>query len=246
MRMKEDHMGNGQLKLGYNVQIGTQNQFILGYSIHQWPADTACLIEHLEKQKEGIGFYPEQVIADVGCGSEENYQYLEKQEIEAYVKYNRFHQEQKRNYKKSYRYHVANFVYHEEEGQYECPQGKRLVCLKTEPYRSSNGYESERRIYECKDCSGCPVKDNCAKARSNRRIQIGVKLEKYRQQARGRLNSEEGRVLRSRKSVEVETVFGRLKQNWGFRRFLLRGAEKVSTEWGILSIAHNIAKAAVV
>ena len=77
-------------------------------------------------------------------------------------------------------------------------------------------------------------------------IQIGVELEKYRQQARDRLNSEEGRVLRSRRSVEVETVFGRLKQNWGFRRFLLRGTEKVSTEWGILSIAHNIAKAAVV
>jgi len=245
MRMKEDHMGNGQLKPGYNVQIGTQNQFILGYSIYRRPGDTGCLIEHLEKQKEGIGFYPEQVIADAGYGSEENYQYLEEQEIEGYVKYNSFHQEQKRDYKKKHPYHVANFVYHEEIDQYECPQGKRLVWLKTEPYRSSNGHESERRIYECQDCSGCPVKDKCTKASGNRRIQIGVELEKYRQQARDKLNSEEGRALRSLRSVEVETVFGRLKQNWGFRRFLLRGIEKVSTEWGILSIAHNIAKAAV-
>ena len=85
MRMKEDLMGNGQLKPGYNVQIGTQNQFILGYSIHQWPGDTACLCEHLGKQKEGIGFYPEQVIADAGYGSEENYQYMEEQEIKGYV-----------------------------------------------------------------------------------------------------------------------------------------------------------------
>ena len=34
MRMKDDHMRNGQLKAGYNVQIGTSNQFILSYSLH--------------------------------------------------------------------------------------------------------------------------------------------------------------------------------------------------------------------
>ncbi|WP_154663446.1 hypothetical protein [Neobacillus dielmonensis] len=33
MRMKEGHMKNGQLKPGYNVQMGTRNQFILFYSI---------------------------------------------------------------------------------------------------------------------------------------------------------------------------------------------------------------------
>ncbi|MGI6544069.1 MAG: hypothetical protein ACOX44_13645 [Limnochordia bacterium] len=47
MRMKEDYMGNGQLKPAYNVQIGTENQFVVGFSIHQSPADTACLIPHL-------------------------------------------------------------------------------------------------------------------------------------------------------------------------------------------------------
>jgi hypothetical protein len=42
MRMKEDHMRNGQLKPGYNVQIGTENQFIIGYSLHQRHTDTRC------------------------------------------------------------------------------------------------------------------------------------------------------------------------------------------------------------
>jgi hypothetical protein len=45
MRMKEDHMRNGQLKPGYNVHIGTENQFILGYSVHQRPTrDVSFLI----------------------------------------------------------------------------------------------------------------------------------------------------------------------------------------------------------
>lgn len=49
MRMKEDHMKNGQLKLGYNVQLATENQFILFYSLHQRPTDTRCFLPHLER-----------------------------------------------------------------------------------------------------------------------------------------------------------------------------------------------------
>jgi len=54
MRMKEDHMLNGQLKPGYNIQMGTENQFIVGYSIHQRAGDTACLIPHLDQMKEQL------------------------------------------------------------------------------------------------------------------------------------------------------------------------------------------------
>jgi hypothetical protein len=49
MRMMEDHMKTGQLKPGYNVQMATENQFILFYTIHQRPTDTRCFIPHLEK-----------------------------------------------------------------------------------------------------------------------------------------------------------------------------------------------------
>jgi len=91
-----------------------------------------------------------------------------------------------------------------------------------------------------------PVKAECTRAKNNRQIQIGKEWERLKQQARDNLLSPQGLVLRSRRPVEVEAVFGRLKGDWGFRRFQLRGIEKVSTEWGILCIAHNIAKAAVV
>ncbi|OQM44138.1 transposase, partial [Anoxybacillus sp. UARK-01] len=75
MRMKEDHMKNGQLKPGYNVQIGTENQFILFYTIHQRPTDTRCFIPHLEKLAATSLPMPKTVIADAGYGSEENYVY---------------------------------------------------------------------------------------------------------------------------------------------------------------------------
>jgi len=100
MRMKEDHMRNGQLKPGYNVQMGTENQFVIGFTVHQRPGDSGCLKPHLEHVRAWLGEYPEVVVADAGYGSEENYDYLQQRHIPAYIKYNTFHQEQKRNYKK--------------------------------------------------------------------------------------------------------------------------------------------------
>ncbi len=243
MRMKEDAMRNGQLKAGYNVQLGTQNQYILGYSLHQRPGDTLCMQGHLEKLYEHMGRYPDDLIADAGYGSEENYAWLEDKKIEAYVKYNSFHYERKRNYKKN-PYRADAFIYHAKEDEYECPQGKRLTFQKERNRRTENSYESKRKIYRCVDCSACPVKEQCTKGKGNRQITIGAELERHRQAASDRLESEEGRRYRSKRPVEVEAVFGRLKQNWGFRRFILRGIEKVSTEWGILSVAHNIARVA--
>ena len=245
MRMKEDHMRNGQLKAGYNIQTGTENQFVVGFSIHQRAGDTSCLKDHLEQLREWLGEYPEMLIADAGYGSEENYDYLKKRNVTAFVKYNTFHYEQKKRYKKKKPYRAENFTYLPEQDEYICPEEKQLTYQYTTKYTSHNGYVSSRRMYECADCAKCPVKAECTKSAYNRRIYIGVELQEMRKTARELLLSPQGLELRSRRPVEVEAVFGRLKQNWGFRRFLLRGLDKVKTEWGILCIAHNIAKVAV-
>jgi transposase len=244
MRMKEDHMKNGQLKPGYNVQIGTEHQFVVGLSVHQRPGDSGCLVPHLVGLKAQLGRLPEKLIADAGYGSEENYAYLDKEEIEAYVKYNTFHQEQKKRSMKK-RFLADQFPYDEQKDVFLCPAEKRMAYKETTHYKTANGYLTERRIYECEDCSGCVLKPACTRAKGNRRIQVSFQLKHMRARARDNLLSEEGLALRSRRSVEAETVFGRLKHNWGFRKFLLRGKEKVEVEWGLLCIAHNMAKMAV-
>jgi len=244
MRMKEDHMRNGQLKAGYNVQIGTENQFVLGYSFHQRAGDTSCLKDHLEQFKDWLGEYPEILITDAGYGSEENYAYLKERNIVPFVKYNTFHYEQKKRYKKKKPYRAENFTFLAAKDEYVCPQGKSLKYVFTKGYTSHNGYRSSRRVYECADCEGCPVKAECTRSKNNRRIYIGVELLKLKKEAHDYLISPRGIEMRSKRPIEAEAVFGRLKHNWGFRRFLLRGLEKVKTEWGILCIAHNIAKVA--
>lgn len=92
-------MRNGQLKPGYDVQMGTENQFIMAHSLHQRLTDTRCLQPHIEKARQFLGKLPKKVIADAGYGSEENYAYLEKKEIQAVVKYGSYHKEKSKAWK---------------------------------------------------------------------------------------------------------------------------------------------------
>lgn len=244
MRMKGEPAG-GKVwpKPGYNIQMGTENQFVVGYSVHQRPGDTGCLIPHLERVKRWFGRLPEKVIADGGYGSEENYDYLEGASVGTYVKYNTFHREQTKKHQNN-PFLIDNLVYDEDKDAFLCPSGKRLIYQETSLRRTENGYLTEKRHYECEDCYGCALREQCTRATSNRRIQISFRLKEMRKRARDSLHSEEGQRLRSRRGVEVESVFGRLKWNWRFRRFLLRGKEKVEIEWGLLCIAHNMTKMA--
>jgi hypothetical protein len=116
--------------------------------------------------------------------------------------------------------------------------------LFTSTCKTETGYESKRRNYECEDCEGYPLKPQCTKAKGNRRIQISFELMEFRRQARENLTSEHGIELRAKRSAEVETVFGDIKHNMKFRRFHLRGLQKVNIEWGLVCIAHNMRKMA--
>ncbi len=244
MRMKDDVMMNGQLKPGYNVQIGTENQFVVGFSIHQKANDLNVLIPHMEQVKKHLGRLPRNVVADAGYGSEENYAYLEKAGVEGYVKYPLFSKQQKRSWRKQ-RFRAENWMYDPARDEYICPDQKRLTHLCDRVRTSDTGYRSLIRVYECGACAACPLKPLCTRAIGNRRIEVNPSLHHYQQQACRNLVSKQGRRLRSRRGVEAESVFGRIKQDWSFRRFTLRGIEKVKTEWGLYCIAQNIAKLAV-
>ncbi len=58
---------------------------------------------------------------------------------------------------------------------------------------------------------------------------------------RAKLATDEGRAIYSRRKVIVEPVFGQTK-NRGFRRFLLRGIDKVRGEWALITTSHNLLK----
>lgn len=246
MRMKEDHMGNGQLKPGYNLQISTENQFVTHFSVHPNPTDTRTLIPHLEEEKEELGSLPKNLTADAGYGSQENYAYLESQKVEAYVKHPRFHREQ---HGKQGRFDSAAWSYDSETDTVLCPAGETLPRVSTESSLSGRlsgtGLLQSLAVYRASTCSSCPLRSACCQTEDkNREVRLNHKLNEYRKKASELLRTEEGIARRKRRCCEVETVFGQLKGNKGFRRLLLRGKEKVQTELGLLLLSHNLAKIA--
>lgn len=232
MRMKEDHMGNGQLKAGYNVQVGTQNQVVVHATLHQRPGDTACAVPHLESLRAQFGGLPATLVADAGYGSE------------AFVKYGNYHREQRPKFKRDPT-KPKNWSYDEASDAYTCGFGRRLAFVCERGERSDLGHVGRTRHYRCEDCSGCPHRKACIRdddGRKRRTAYINPAADAHRRRAEALLNSERGEELKKRRSTDVETVFGDIKRDFGFTRFTLRGLEKCTLEFRLVAAGHNIRK----
>ena len=242
MRMKEDAMNNGQTKPGYNVQIATENQFITNYDIFWRPTDQATLIPFLESFQARYGKQSDEVCSDSGYGSEQNYEYMFGNGITPYVKYNMFHAEDKKKRRQN-PFLVQNLYYNETEDYFVCPMGQHMEHIDDVTMKSDLGYESTVSRYIAQNCSGCPLRGMCYKAKSDRRvIEVNHRNNAYRRKAKELLTSERGLYHRSNRPIEPEAVFGNIKFNHGFKRFHLKSNEKVKTEFGLVALAHNIRK----
>lgn len=247
MRMKEDHMGNGQLKPAYNVQVSSSNQYVVDYTAHPNPTDTTTLIPHLAQVQEDLGLLPKVLTADAGYGSEENYGHLEKEGVGAYVKYGAFNKEQHPSEAQEAKrpFTLDKLYYHAERDCFTCPMGQAMNNIGTVVRRTSTGFEQTITRYRNRSCEGCPLRGICHKSAADARtIEVNHNLNRHKAKARELLSSEEGIRHRKKRPVDTEPVFGNIKSNHGFRRFLLRGKPKVEIEVGLLALAQNLRKKA--
>jgi len=236
MRMKND-----LLRPGYNIQLSTENQVIVNYSIHQTAGDTTTFIPHMESMKEKYGTTPNAVVADAAYGSMENWEYCKKNEMANYLKYNTFNIEGK----DKYRLDISksdNLYYNEAGDYYVCPIGQRMSKVGTATRTTTNHYQYEVSYYRAINCNGCPMRGACHKSIGNRQIEANQEMKKHKQTARENLTSERGRQLRKQRNYDVEPVFGDIKFNRRFNRLRMKGLEKANLEIGLLSVVHNLKK----
>ena len=241
MRMKEDAMNNGQTKPGYNLQIGTENQFIIDFGLFQTPGDPYTMIPFYHSFQSRYGRVPGVAVADSGYGSEENYRFMEESGIEAYVKYNWFHREQRMHYQPA-PFSPQSLYYNAEGDYYICPMGQKMSRIGTARSKTESGYITEVARYRAQRCEGCPLRGSCFKALGNRVIEVNHRLREYRRKARERLTSQEGIRHRGRRSIEPEAVFGQMKYNMAYKRFRHFGLDKVSMDFAFFAIAFNLKK----
>lgn len=242
MRMKEDHMRNGQLKPAYNVQIGVESEYIVGVGLFSNPTDTTTLIPFLERLQKNIGRKYLNIIADAGYASEENYTYLEENDQNAYIKPADYEIKKTRKYKSNI-YRVENLSYDEIGDYFTCPNGKRLNHAYDSKSKTKNDYEIIKSYYICESCEGCPHRDKCYKGKyENRKVSFSKTMARQKAEATERITADEGNILRQNRSIQVEGAFGVLKQDRDFRRFLTRGKTKTETQFLLLAFAFNIKK----
>lgn len=241
MHMKEDHMKNGQLKPGYNIQIGVEGEYIVGVDISSERADQLTFIPFLNKLENDLPEKFKNVIADAGYESEENYKYLSEHNQNPYIK----PQNYKKSKSKKFKNDISkreNMTYNVEDDYYICAYGKRLVPASSKIKVSKSNYKSVVTIYESENCNGCPYKDKCTKAKGNKRLHVSKDFLEKRNESLKNISTPEGKILRINRSIQVEGVFGVLKQDYAFRRFLLRGKKNVLVEFTLLAFAYNIQK----
>lgn len=249
MRMKEDAMGNGQLKAGYNVQHGVDAEYITWLTVSSKPTDTTTLIPFLQGMESHLKFKYEKIVADAGYESEENYVYLFKNDQLSFIKPANYEISKTRKYQNDIG-RIENMKYDADGDYYICRNNKRLTVSGETKKKSATGYESNKTIYTCENCSGCPRKTSCIKGNNCKtpmedrvkNLETSKLFSQLRKEDLERITGKEGCELRMNRSIQAEGSFGELKQDMGFRRFLCKGKQNVLAESILLALAHNINK----
>lgn len=240
MLVKRDDMGNGQLLPAYNVQLGICDEYIAVYDVKRYASDMDCFQPLMERFCGHYGFYPEYPVADAGYGGYNNYLFCEEHQMKKFMKFPMY---QKETADKKYRenpYRAANFRV-DEDGDLLCPNNKKFHFLRSVPVKG-NHYGRTEELYQCEDCSGCPHKDKCTKAKDNRTICLNRELTAFHEEVLSNLNCIHGALLRMNRSIQAEGTFGGIKWNRSYTRARRRGLDGLLLETALISCGFNLHK----
>ncbi len=249
MRMKEDAMGNGQLKAAYNLQHGVDSEYITWLTIGPQPTDTTTLIPFLKDAEEHLKFKYKNITADAGYESEENYLFLEGNGQLSYIKPANYESSKTRKYKNDIG-KMENMEYDSESDSYTCKNNKKLTADHIRHSKTKTGYISEKTIYKCEDCTGCSYKKDCIKGNNcktpveerTKTLQVAKTFLKHRKEDLERILSQEGILYGTNRSIQAEGSFGDIKEDMQFRRYLSKGTINVLAESTLLAMARNLNK----
>jgi transposase len=245
---------------GYNgiAVVDSKNQVIIAANAYGSVYEGQYFSEMLEKTERNLSeangkeepLKGTVILGDTDYFSEENLQAAKKKEMEAVIpdeqyrnRDERLKEGERREGKE--RLDARYFKYNKQGNYYICPNGKKLAfkCKVKLNRNEGNKYESKAR-----DCKGCPYADRCVRAKG--------KVQKYRvlyipilkyeenecQKMREKIDKAKYRKMYSRRMQIVEPVFADITYCKGITRFTLRTQRKVSIQWALYCVVHNIGK----
>lgn len=241
MRMKEDHMRNGQLKPAYNFQIAVEGGYLLATSLSSERTDVNTLISFIDKIHKNIPEKIHSLVADSGYESEQNYLYLSENNITSYIKPNNYEKRKTRKFKNDISKR-ENMKYLVDEDCFICANGKKLLFSRTVKRKNVSGYISEKSRYSCSDCEKCDIKERCLKKAKTKNIEFSKTFESLRELSNINIQTLEGKKLRMNRSIQAEGIFAYIKENMKYKRFRHRNKQKIENDISILAFSINLNK----
>lgn len=208
MKMKRGDFANG-----YNVQIMTENGFVLANYIANTSADQQLLIPTIQAFKIMHDTTPKRVLADTGYSGENNYTFCEQENIDAYIPPQRA------------KLDLTNYVYDKVANTYTDICGRVFRFKQRMTKRRSIIYEYTDKVTNKKKF-----------------LSVAHGWQRFAKEQRDKLATNEGRCIYKQRMHDVESTFGNIKHNLRFNRFRLRGRAGVTTEWNLITLAHNLKK----
>jgi transposase len=222
----------GRAEPAYNAQavVEDQHQLIVAEGVVNEESDNHQLTAMIGEVERNLGEVAQETVADGGYASAQE---LGKAEAQGYgVMVNLKDATRVREF------HTARFQYDPERDEVVCPRGERLSFQHLRRHRQK---PSPLRVYRCPKFGDCPVREACTRSRHGRLIEIGPYQGAVERQRQKQAEAEKRQLLKKRKGL-VEPVFGTIKQAMGFRRYTVRGLEKVQTQWSLICAAFNLRK----
>ena len=241
---------NNRINAWYNCQtaVDEKNKLIIAHDVTNESND----MHQLKSMKNKISGVKEElgidnttiVVADAGYFEErEIIEAVKDENFDIYVSHPRDSQARKTKVKdkegkipaKGFR--KDDFKYDKEREHFECPMGKVLT-------REGNGYIEKRTgvrdyKYNCRECGECDKRSLCTNDKSGRSIKVTeyfCEINEFRDKCTSDLGK---RLLEKRKEI-VEHPFGTIKHTWGYRYFMQKGEEKVSSEFSFIAFIYNL------
>ena len=225
----------GKIELSYNAQLVVdRNGLILANDVVQECDDRNQLIPNIANVEDHFGPLPERtkISADAGCENGKALAELDSRGFDLYVPGKNVIKPEAKQKK----FAKANFTYNEEKDVYICPENKLLKNVGR--YFNTKRYE-HLTIYKASDCSTCPQQAACCKSAKHRVIHA-IPQDKLLNRIKEKLKTPAGKAVYALRQQTVEPAIGDIKHNKKFREFLLRGIEKVKTEFNLVCTARNL------
>ena len=235
MRMKEDHMKNGQLKPAYNIQLASASGFIIGENISHHPSDMYTLKPFLKDLLEKYPNKLNRIVADAGYESEENYVFLAENNLTSYIKPSNYEKSKTRKYKKEQEFRKS-LKYDERQDKYISQEGKEFIRCNDRYRKRKSGYVTTTKVYRCFDWN--------KEGQKSKGIYIAETFQRYREETLKNIISDQGIEERLNRSIQAEGAFSKIKSGLNYNRFHHRGKENIISEICLLSIALNLNKLA--